>query len=320
MKKFLIFIIFVVLAVNVLAAVDSQLPIGLQKIAAYNQSQAALFVEKITIFVAFLAGLLSFLAPCTLAIVPAYFAATFRERKKALPMTLAFFLGFSTTFIGLGLVASAIGQTFATLQLKYSYLVIIAGIALIVLGFMSIFNRGFTFIKPSMKISKSFAGVFLTGIFFAFGWSACVGPILSGVLLIASLVSYSKAALLMFFYALGNFVPFIVLSSLIDKYNILGSKWISGKEFKLNLLGKEHSFHTTTLISGLILVALGLLFLIFGNTSIINLFDPFNIKFSEEGWQRGLLSSSHALAIALLVIILASVIVWYSLRGKNEKV
>src|SRR3989338_8803924 len=201
MKKLFILFIFAILAIDLVLAANSQLPIGLQKIEEYNKAQAQLFVEKITIFVAFLAGLLSFLAPCTLAIIPAYFAATFKEKKKALPMTIAFFLGFSLTFIVLGLVASAIGQTFATLQLKYDYLVIIAGLALLVLGLMSIFNKGFTFLKPKMKISPTFFGVFLMGIFFAFGWSACVGPILSGVLLIASLVSYVKAAVLMFFYA-----------------------------------------------------------------------------------------------------------------------
>lgn len=320
MKKFLPIIIFAILAAGIVFASHGiELPSNLQKIAEYNQSQALVFVEKITIFVAFLAGLLSFLAPCSLAIAPAYFAATFKEKRKALPMTFAFFLGFTLTFIGLGIVASAIGHTFASLQLKYDYLVIMAGLALIILGLMSVFNKGFTLLRLKTNISPSFSGVFLMGVFFSFGWSACVGPILSGVLLIASLVSYAKAALLMFFYALGNFIPFLVLSSLIDKYNLLGSKWISGKEFNVNLLGKEHKFHTTSLISGLLLVAMGVIFLVYGNTSIFNLFDPFSVKFYEEGLQRSLLNASYTWAIALLVLIAASLVIWYSMRKKHEK-
>lgn len=318
MKKVLILALLIVLFAGIVMAAD--LPPAIQKINEYNQQQANLFFEKISIFVAFLAGMLSFLAPCTLAIVPVYFSATFKEKKKALPMTIAFFLGFALTFIALGVIASAIGQTFSSLQLKYDYLVIIAGVALLILGFMSVFNKGFLLVKTQMPKNKNFFGVFLTGVFFAFGWSACVGPILSGILLIASLVSYTKAALLMLFYALGNFIPFIIFSLLIDKYNLLENKWISGKEFKLKLLGKEHLFHTTTLISGILLIGMGTLFLVFGNTNIINRIDIFGLKFVEEGLQRSLLEFKYSWAIALLVLVLLSLFIWLIRRQKHEQV
>lgn len=314
MKKFslLLGISFVLFALQV----SAELPVGLQKIIEYNQQQAQFYLQNVTIFVVFLAGLLSFLAPCTLAIVPAFFSVTFREKGKALPMALAFFLGFSFTFMSLGLVASALGHTLASFQMNYDYLVVIAGFMLVIFGLMSIFNKGFAFIRMPMKLNPNFFGVFLMGVLFAIGWSACVGPILSGVLLIASLASYSKAAVLMLFYSLGNFIPFIVLSSLMDKYNLLNNKWISGKEFKLNLFGREMLFHTTTLISGILLVILGSLFLIYGNTAVINAFDPFKLKPVEEGLQRGLLGFDYAWAIALLVLAIALGIVWYSRHKK----
>lgn len=319
MKKIFMLILFILLAAGIATAAD--LPPALQKIAEYNQQQANIFVEKITIFVALLAGMLSFLAPCTLAIIPAYFAATFKEKGKALPMTLAFFLGFTLMFIILGIIASAIGQTFGSLQLKYDYLVIFAGIALVILGIMSIFNKGFLLVKTNINIRKqTFFGVFLTGVLFSFGWSACVGPILSGILLIASLVSYAKAALLMLFYAIGNFIPFIVLSLLIDKYSLLDNKWVSGKELKLSLLGKEHTFHTTTLISGILLIAIGTLFLVYGNTSIINTLNPFNIKLTEQSLQRGLLDFQYSWAITLLALILLAVFIWLLKRKNHEKI
>ena len=89
----------------------------------------------------------------------------------------------------------------------------------------------------------------------------------------------------------------------------------------MNLLGKEHSFHTTTFISGLLLVALGILFLANGNTGIINRLNIFNVKFYEEGLQRELLNSSYSWAIALLVFVAVAMIIWYTRRENgNEEV
>lgn len=312
-------IISVIIAILALSSIAfaADVPIGLQKILEYNQQQANMYVQSLTLFVVFLAGIVSFLAPCTLAIIPIYFSVAFKEKRRVLPMTILFFLGFTISFITLGLAASALGHTFTAMQIKYSYLILIAGILLIILGLLSIFNKGFTLFKPNLKLGSGPFSVFLMGMLFALGWSACVGPVLSGVLLIASLVSYTKAAALMFVYALGNFIPFIIISSLIDRYNLLENKWISGREFKANIFGKELIFHTTTLISGLLLLGMGLLFVIYGDTSVINNLDPFRLKFFEEGLQRKLVDFRYSWAIALLVALLASLLAWLALKRKR---
>ena len=90
---------------------DSHLPIGLQKIEEHQRQQAQYYLQNISFLVAFIGGILSFLLPCTLAILPAFFAYTFREKKNITKMTSIFFLGFSLVFILFGILAAALGKS-----------------------------------------------------------------------------------------------------------------------------------------------------------------------------------------------------------------
>ena len=89
---------------------------GLEKISSYNQQHAVFLLQNLSFFVAFIGGIVSVLLPCTLAILPAFFAYTFKERKEITKMTLVFFIGFSLIFVILGIFASAIGQTLTSIQ------------------------------------------------------------------------------------------------------------------------------------------------------------------------------------------------------------
>src|SRR3989339_375763 len=85
------------------------LPENLQKINEYNKGYFSNFLLKISIPIAFIAGLISFIAPCTLALFPAFFSYTFKEKREITKMSLVFFFGFALTFVAMGLIAGLIG-------------------------------------------------------------------------------------------------------------------------------------------------------------------------------------------------------------------
>src|SRR3989339_1860645 len=233
---------------------------GLQKINVYNQQQAVFYLQNLSFFVAFVGGMISVLLPCTLAILPAFFAYTFKERKEITKMTLVFFVGFSLIFIILGIFASAIGQTLASIQVANTkMLVIAAGVLLMLFGIMTILGKGFNFISLDKKTGHDILGIFSFGILFGLGWSACLGPVLAGILLIASTFhNYFYAGALLFFYSLGLFVPLFLISIFFDKFNLTQVSWIKGKEFEMKLFGKTFFIHTTKVVAGILLIASGL--------------------------------------------------------------
>src|SRR3989338_7663592 len=148
--------------------------------------------EKISLTIAFLGGILSFLSPCILPFLPAFFAFTFREKKSISKMMLVFFFGFSMVFIAMGITASYVGQL---LNQYKDYLVPLAGIFLIIFGIMSLFGRGFSGFFYNKKPKNDTVGIFLMGITFAIGWTPCIGPILGGILVVASMTqsTYTSA-------------------------------------------------------------------------------------------------------------------------------
>src|SRR3989338_8707791 len=144
MKKITL-ILFLILTLLSLTAMAQT---GLQKLADYSQQQAIFYLQNLSFFVAFIGGMISVLLPCTLAILPAFFAYTFKERREITKMTFVFFIGFSLTFVILGIIAAAVGDTLSSLQFtKTNTLIFIAGILLIVFGIMTILAKGFNFIR-----------------------------------------------------------------------------------------------------------------------------------------------------------------------------
>lgn len=313
MKKLFLFLFVFILSLSLVSALT--LPDNIQKIIDYNNQQAVYYVETISFFVAFLAGLLAVLSPCTIAIVPMYFSYGLKEKSTL--HTFAFFLGFTTVFISLGLIASFLGQSILFFQAENSFLIFVAGIFLIIFGIMQVLGKGFSFLPVKVFKAKSIPGVFVLGILFAFGWTACTGPILGGVLLIASVLgSYVKVSFLMFFYALGNFVPFFLLSFAVDGFQLSEKSWVKGKMLSFSVFDMKIETHTTQVVSGLLLVFMGALFLLFQDTS---LFNTINTGLNLKGYalQEGLLTSSFVpyLAAGLLFLFLLSLL-YFLLKRK----
>jgi len=264
------------------------------------------------------------LLPCTLAILPAFFAYTFKEKKEITKMTLVFFAGFSLIFVILGIVASVLGQSLTTLQVADTkMLVFIAGIFLIAFGIMTMLGLGFNFMRPGKNTSHDIFGTFTFGIFFGLGWSACLGPVLAGILLIAATFqNYIYAGLLLFAYSLGLFVPLFIISILFDKYNLTQKPFIRGKEFEVKILGKTFFIHTTKIIAGLLLIGTGALFIKYNGTSVINTADPLRTSVYAYTIEGKIFNLPFIDFIGLVALFLFVALVGYFLhkhKKSNEK-
>jgi cytochrome c-type biogenesis protein len=210
---------------------------------------------------AFLAGIFSFLSPCTLPILPAYFAFTFQaQRERVVMMTIAFFLGLATTMVILGASATALSRLlFSNLEI----ITTIGGIAIIAFGVMSILGRGFNGTQLLDRPSTSLAGSYLYGATFALGWTSCVGPILGALLTLLATqgVAVLQGAVLAFIYALGLGTPLIIVSAFFSRLGTGSPFWkfMRGRAIELNLGFTTLHIHSIGLISGIMLIAMGIL-------------------------------------------------------------
>ncbi|MGQ0650539.1 MAG: cytochrome c biogenesis CcdA family protein [Gemmatimonadaceae bacterium] len=183
------------------------------------------------LFVAFAAGLLSFLSPCVLPLVPSYITfitglslddvQTVTARRTALVHGLLFTLGFSLIFVTLGAIASALGQVMTANRVWISRL---GGAMVIVFGLylMGVLRIGVLSMDKRLHLADKPVGYFGTvfvGIAFGAGWTPCIGPILSSILLFASYQeSLGKGLVLLSMYSLGLAVPFVLSALAVDRF------------------------------------------------------------------------------------------------------
>lgn len=244
--------------------------------------------------VTFLAGLFSFLSPCTLPILPAYFAFTFQaKRDRVTIMSIAFFLGLATTIVVLGASATALSRfLFGYLSLLTS----LGGVLIIVFGVMSFFGIGFSGMQLLERPVGGVVGSYLYGATFALGWSACVGPILGALLTMLATqgIAVAQGALLAFVYALGLGTPLIIISTYFSRLGTGSKFWqvIKGKAYFVTIGGRELMLHTTSMASGVLLVLMGLL-LATGNLATIgewsrqSVLSDYSLQF--ESWLQSLI-------------------------------
>jgi cytochrome c-type biogenesis protein len=240
-------------------------------------------MNDISLPLAFLAGVLSFLSPCVLPLIPSYVSfitgISFKDltvgtdRKKIHYLTItnsiAFILGFSTVFIALGVSSSAVGSFF----FQYMDMIrIIGGVLVIIFGLFiaGILKLDFLMIQKKISLSgkpAGYIGTFLVGMTFAAGWSPCIGPILGTILVYAG----SKGSALYGFqllaaYSLGLGVPFFLSALAINVF--------------LSYSPKLAKFmRAIMLISGLLLIIFGILLLTDQIRALTRLLPDFGIKF-----------------------------------------
>ena len=210
------------------------------------------------LFVALGAGLISFLSPCVLPLIPGYISfisgqslnELIESKKVNLVPLLLFSLGFSFIFILFGAAASALGKI---LLQNSNYLRIVAGTIIIIfsLQLLGIINIGFLNYEKKYYTKKSTKPlfVFVVGMAFGFGWTPCIGPILGSILALASTEeNISRGILLLSFYSLGLAIPFILSGFLIQKFLLFS------KNFKKNINIVSKTGGIILLITGILIV------------------------------------------------------------------
>jgi cytochrome c-type biogenesis protein len=224
--------------------------------------------ENVTLLAAFGAGLLSFISPCVLPLVPGYLsyvsglsldelrgtsaratAEPSAARGRVVVASLAFILGFSLVFVALGATASAAGQFLIE---RLPILSRLAGVVIIIFGLhtMGVLRIEWLYQTKQVQTKRKPAGpigAMLVGAAFAFGWTPCLGPILAGILAVgASRETVGDAVQLLATYSLGLGVPFLVTGLAINKF------------FGAMARIRRH-YHKIELVSGALLVIIGLL-------------------------------------------------------------
>jgi len=190
--------------------------------------------SDVTILAALIAGLVSFLSPCVLPLVPpylVYLAGTSLERladkepgprvkRETVLAAFLFVLGFTTVFVALGASASVIGSLIRAYSAMLS---IIAGIAIIIMGlhFLGLTQIAFLMREKRVEVAKPVGlwGAYVMGLAFAFGWTPCIGPILAAILAVAaSEQTVTQGALLLAVYSLGLGIPFMLAAFAIEPF------------------------------------------------------------------------------------------------------
>ena len=194
-------------------------------------------MNNVSISAALIAGILSFLSPCVLPLVPPYLIyltgatiehvandeAVASSKRAVMISALLFVLGFSTVFVALGATASLIG---AAIRAWSAQLSIAAGIVIVVMGlhFLGLTRIGFLMREGRLSIPKPVGlwGAYVMGLAFAFGWTPCIGPILAAILSMAAAeATVAKGAGMLAVYSAGLGIPFLAAAFMIEQFSSL---------------------------------------------------------------------------------------------------
>ena len=210
------------------------------------------------LFIALGAGLISFLSPCVLPLIPGYISyisgSSINEliEKKSVNLfpIILFTIGFSIVFIFFGAASTLLGQVL--LQNSYE-LRIVAGVIIIILSLhlIGIINIKFLNYEKRVQtdIKRNFFSPALIGMAFAFGWTPCIGPILGSILVLASTEeSLKQGILLLAFYSIGLAVPFILSGYLIQRFLVFS------KNFRKNINKVSKIGGSILLITGILMI------------------------------------------------------------------
>ncbi|MDN5599020.1 MAG: cytochrome c biogenesis CcdA family protein [Brachybacterium sp.] len=276
---------------------------------------------EVGLLTAFLGGVLALLSPCGALLLPGFFASTVTSRAALLPHAVVFYLGLVVTLVPLGVGAGALGalvidQRGLLIGLTSAVLVVLGALHALGLGFdLSRFLPGFDRLQQSSNRGSGFARSFLLG---AVGGIAgfCAGPILGAVLTLAmGQGSMLPAGILLAVYGAGMVVPLLLLAAVWNRLGDRGKHLLRGREF--TLLGRR--LHTTTFVTGLVIIALGVLFWVTNGLVTLPSLVPTSALARWQAGSAGLNDPVVQIAVILALGLLALVLWWLRDRRRRRE-
>ena len=281
---------------------------------------------EISYLAAFVGGILSLLSPCSALLLPAFFAYAFQSRKDLLAKTAVFYFGLAATLVPLGMGISAVSRL---VYGERSTLIAVSGAVIILLGVLQLLGRGFKLPGPLSRMRGMVRGE-TTGATFALGAvygfaGFCSGPILGAVLTVAaSSGQVFRGAVLLAIYALGMAAPLFLMAALWDRFDLGRRSWLRGRELSIGRL----RIHTINVVSGVMFILLGSVFIAYEGTSALSgLYEEngaVEVAFAAEQWVRSFSGSipdalviAGALAAALVLVGMVLVRRRSKLRGST---
>lgn len=283
---------------------------------------------EVGLLAAFAAGVLALLSPCSALLLPSFFAYAFASRTALLLRTALFYVGLAITLVPLGTGAGAASALFYGHR---SLLISVAGWSIIVLGLLMILGRSFAMpfagrlqawsngqsAKNAGGKTTWFSTVALGAVYGLAGF--CSGPVLGAILTMAATQdSPLQGGLLLAVYALGMAAPLFVLAALWDRFQLGRRSWLRDRMLRLGPI----QVHSTSLVSGLLFVAIGVLFLRFdgtaGITGVLGMGDTTDLEFEAQRWVSRVTSIVPGWVFPAMVAVGAGLFAWRSSRGPAE--
>ncbi|MFG2136113.1 cytochrome c biogenesis CcdA family protein [Streptomyces sp. NPDC048650] len=261
---------------------------------------------------AFLGGALALLSPCSALLLPAFFAYSLADTGRLLARTGVFYLGLATTLVPLGAASTAASRLFNGHR---DLLIAVGGWVVIAMGVAQILGLGFASRRAQAAAARitphTAVSTFLLGCVYGLA-GFCAGPILGAVLTVTALSgSPVHGASMLAVYALGMALPLFVLALLWDRFRLGGRGWLRGREFTLGRL----RLHTTSVLSGVFFLGIGVLFLRFNGTSALPGILDADAEFGLEEWAARIGNGvPDVVLVAVAALVVAGVLARIALR------
>jgi len=275
---------------------------------------------EVSFLASFLGGLLSLLSPCSALLLPAFFAYAFESHGELVGRTAVFYFGLCATLVPLGMGISAVS---ALVYGHRSTLITVSGLVIIVLGIIQIVGGGFS-LGPIERLRGRVRGDSIVTTFFlgaVYGFAGfCSGPILGAVLTVAATSgSALRGAGLLATYAAGMAAPLFLMSLLWERFDLGHRRWLRGRELSLG----RFRFHSTNLFSGLMFIAVGVLFIVFEGTSglegLYTSGGATDLAFATERWVDAVSERLPvSLALAVCGVLLVGFLIYRFARRRKK--
>ena len=271
-------------------------------------------MSEVGVLAAFAAGILALLSPCSALLLPSFFAYAFATRRALVARTGVFYVGLLVTLVPLGTGAGAASSLF------YGHrplLIAIAGWTIIGLGVLQLLGRGFA-VPGVQRLQSAVASrgdggwlstLLLGAVYGLAGF--CSGPVLGAILTVAATQdSPWQGGALLAVYALGMAAPLLVLAALWDRFDLGSRRWLRGRTLSFGAL----RLHTTSLLAGLLFIAVGVVFLRYdgtaGLTGSLGMGDLTDLEFSAQRTVNEWAAQVPAWLLPLVVGLIALGVAW----------